>query len=111
MEENEPIAEQLAAFGMRLGALRNARGWTLEELAERTGLSKPFLSRLEAGDRQPSIAAVLTLARAFGVAVGEMFESAAPDQSCVVIRGDQAPVRRGNGLTYAPLSITARFAN
>jgi transcriptional regulator with XRE-family HTH domain len=55
--------------------LRSAKGWTLEELAERSGLSKPFLSRLESGDRQPSIAAVLTLARVFGVPMGSLFES------------------------------------
>jgi transcriptional regulator with XRE-family HTH domain len=69
MEGEPDITSQLAGLGLRLRELRAGRDWTLEELAERTGLSKPFLSRLEAGDRQPSIAAVLTLARAFSVPV------------------------------------------
>ena len=111
MDGESDITSQLAELGFRLKELRADRGWTLEELAERTGLSKPFLSRLEAGDRQPSIAAVLTLARAFGVAVGAMFESAPHVDTCVVVRGDKAAIRRGNGLTYAALSSTARFAN
>jgi len=111
MEAEQDITSQLAGLGFHLRELRAARGWTLEELAERTGLSKPFLSRLEASDRQPSIAAVLTLARAFGVSVGAMFESAAPAEACVVIRGDQAQIRRSEGLTYAPLSSNSRFAN
>lgn len=111
MASEQDITSQLAGLGFRLRDLRANRGWTLEELAERTGLSKPFLSRLEAGDRQPSIAAVLTLARAFGVSVGAMFESATPVDACVVVRGGKAPVRRNEGLTYAPLSSNARFAN
>jgi transcriptional regulator with XRE-family HTH domain len=111
MEGEVDISSQLAGLGLRLAELRAARGWTFEELAERTGLSKPFLSRLEAGDRQPSIAAVLTLARAFGVSVAALFESPGPVEPCIVVRGDKAAVRRGDGLTYAPLSSTTRFAN
>jgi transcriptional regulator with XRE-family HTH domain len=105
------ITGQLADFGVRLHELRSAREWTLEELAERTGLSKPFLSRLEAGDRQPSIAAVLTLASVFNVSVGTMFETALSADPCVVVRKGDAKTRRGEGLTYAWLSNTARFAN
>jgi transcriptional regulator with XRE-family HTH domain len=111
MEGEPDITSQLAGLGLRLRELRAGRDWTLEELAERTGLSKPFLSRLEAGERQPSIAAVLTLARAFAVSVGALFESAGPAEACIVVRGDQATVRRGDGLSYAPLSSTARFTN
>lgn len=59
-QQGEP---ELAMLGSRLRGLRSARGWTLEELAERSGLSKPFLSRLESGTRHPSVAAVLTLVR------------------------------------------------
>ncbi len=111
MDGESDITTQLAGLGFRLHELRAERGWTLEELAERTGLSKPFLSRLEAGDRQPSIAAVLTLAQAFGVGVGTMFDQAQAAEPCVVIRRGAAAVRRNDGLTYAPLSNTGRFAN
>jgi transcriptional regulator with XRE-family HTH domain len=111
MDGEADITTQLAGIGFRLRELRSQHGWTLEELAERSGLSKPFLSRLEAGGRQPSIAALLTLARAFGVAMGAMFESSVPAETCVIVRGDRATVRRGDGLKYAPLSNTARFAN
>jgi transcriptional regulator with XRE-family HTH domain len=111
MLEQIDISEQLADFGVRLHDLRSEREWTLEELAERTGLSKAFLSRLEAGDRQPSIAAILTLANAFGIAVGAMFEPAVSADPCVVVRKCDAKTRRGEGLTYAWLSNTARFAN
>jgi transcriptional regulator with XRE-family HTH domain len=100
---------ELAVLGERLKSLRSARSWTLEELAERSGLSKPFLSRLESGTRQPSIAAVLTLARVFGVPMGSLFEMQETDESCIVIRAGQMPVRHGKGVLYVPLSSASRF--
>ncbi len=96
-------------LGERLFALRSARGWTLEELAERSGLSKPFLSRLESSSRQPSIAAVLTLARVFGVPMGSLFDSQNADESCIVVRGKDAAIREGDGVSYAPMSTASRF--
>jgi transcriptional regulator with XRE-family HTH domain len=109
--EGASHSDPLADFSHRLKGLRAAHGWTLDELSERSGLSKPFLSRLEAGDRQPSIAAVLTLAKVFGVSIGSLFDSPAPRQACVVVRADEAPVRQGDGLTYRALSSVGRFAN
>ena len=68
------LQEQLAIFGVRLKELRHERRWTLDDLAQRSGFSKGYLSRLESGDRQASIASVLTLARLFGASVASMFE-------------------------------------
>jgi transcriptional regulator with XRE-family HTH domain len=72
------VKDQLAAFGPNLKQCRLRHEWTMVELARRTGLSKPFLSRLESGDRQPSIAAVLTLSQALGVSPAAMFEIQSP---------------------------------
>jgi transcriptional regulator with XRE-family HTH domain len=105
---NEP---QLTQLGGRLRALRSAKGWTLEELAERSGFSKAFLSRLEAGSRQPSIAAVLTLARVFDVPMGDLFGQRKPAESSVVVRKDAAILRRGDGISYVPLSSASQFSN
>jgi transcriptional regulator with XRE-family HTH domain len=102
-------APELKMLGAHLRALRAAKDWTLEELAERSGLSKPFLSRLESGDRQPSIAAVLTLARVFGVPMGSLFEISHDDESCQIVRAGQTGIQQGNGISYLPLSGASRF--
>lgn len=39
---------------LNMKAIRNAKGLTLEQVADLTGLSKGFLSQLETGARQPS---------------------------------------------------------
>ncbi|WP_344973149.1 XRE family transcriptional regulator [Streptosporangium fragile] len=58
----------------RLRELRVRSGMTLNALAEQTGLSAPHLSRLEKGERQPSVGTLLQLARVYGVSVSELVE-------------------------------------
>jgi transcriptional regulator with XRE-family HTH domain len=105
------IQSQLCSFGARLRQLRLQRGWTLEELACRSRLSKAFLSRLESGGRQASIAAALTLAGIFNVSLASLFESALAAEPCVIVRGADARMKSLNGLKYAPLSNAGRFFN
>lgn len=52
--------------GTRLQALRGARGWTQDDVAERAKISKSFLSELENGHAMPGGDVVLRLAEIFG---------------------------------------------
>jgi transcriptional regulator with XRE-family HTH domain len=103
--------EELHSLSQRLRSLRNARGWTLDELAQRADLSKSYLSRLEDGDRQPSIAALLSLAQAHGVPLASLFASSNVKASCAVVRNAEAVFQDGNGLKYSLLSQPSRSAN
>ena len=99
------------SLGARIHAMRESREWTLETLAEQTSLSKAYLSRLEGGDRQPSLAALGEIARAFGVSIAALFEQ--PDESadCVVVRGGSTSPQEANGLAFQPLSSTTKPFN
>jgi transcriptional regulator with XRE-family HTH domain len=107
----DPIQLQLDSFGVRLKEFRLRRAWTIQELADQSGLSKTFVSRLETGDRQPSIAAVLTLARVFSVSLASMFESQLAMEPCLIVRRSEAISKSAHGLTYTPLSSAERFFN
>lgn len=72
--------EALAGLGARIRALREARGMKLKDLADGTGLSDAFLSRLERGQVSSSVANLIAIAAALEVGVGELFETA-PDRS------------------------------
>jgi len=109
--EESAIQSQLSSFGARLRGLRLRRGWTLQEVACRSALSKAFLSRLESGDRQASIAAVLTLSRVFEVSLASLFESPLVTEPCVIVRAADAVEKTLNGLKYIPLSKAGRFFN
>jgi transcriptional regulator with XRE-family HTH domain len=62
----------LAGVAGRLRRLRTERGLTLVELSERTGISKSTLSRLETGQRKPSLELLLPIAHAYSVALNEL---------------------------------------
>ncbi|AWI29971.1 XRE family transcriptional regulator [Streptomyces sp. ICN441] len=72
MEQPSTIAQALAAVGPRLRRVRTARGVTLAALAEATGISKSTLSRLEAGQRRPSLELLLPIAQAHQVPLDEL---------------------------------------
>src|SRR5271155_1152618 len=88
----------------RLWALRRARGWSLAELASRTRLSRPYLSRLESGNRQPSLAALLALSQAYQMPLQSLVDSGVEPPSSVMVSGERTQIRRGNGLLYRTVS-------
>ncbi|MFF4079994.1 helix-turn-helix domain-containing protein, partial [Streptomyces sp. NPDC001777] len=58
--------------GTRLRRIRAERGVTLSALAEATGISKSTLSRLESGQRRPSLELLLPIAHAHQVPLDEL---------------------------------------
>lgn len=101
---SDRLNADLVKLGARLRELREERGWRLEDLAERTGLSRPYLSRLESGERQPSLTALFSVAQAYGVTFPSLFEPEPEVENGVIVRGAESPLQRGNGLLYANLS-------
>jgi transcriptional regulator with XRE-family HTH domain len=105
------VRAEMAELGARIRTLRVDRGWTLDELASRSGLSKSYLSRLEEGDRQPSIAAMLSIATAYGLAINDLFSGEQESGMCGIVRAGSDPLRQGNGLYYRPLMNGDRESN
>ena len=65
----------LAGVGPRLRALRQQRGVSLSELSATTGVSVSTLSRLESGQRRPTLELLLPLAKAHGVTLDELVDA------------------------------------
>lgn len=104
------VEQSISELGCKLRAIRESRDWTLDELAERSGLSKPQLSRLESGERRPSLAALLSLSKAYGVAVGAFFSAPQNPAAIQVVRAKKSLPQQANGLAYWPLSTgNSRF--
>jgi quercetin dioxygenase-like cupin family protein len=99
-----PLGELLLGLGARLRALRNRKGWTLGQLSLRTSLSEPFLSRLESGRRQPSLAALMTLARAHAMPLAALLEEVPAAAPPVVIQAGSSSEHHANGLQYRVVS-------
>ena len=111
MNVHDHAEEVTQSLGSRLHAMRESRGWTLDALADRTGLSKAYLSRLEAGVRQPSIVVLCSIAKVFGVSIATLFEQPDEATECVIVRGGSTGMRKVNGLKYVPLSSSTKQFN
>jgi len=99
VDEAAAMASVLDQVGPRLKRLRSQRGVTLTALSEVTGISKSTLSRLENGQRRPSLELLLPLAQAYRVALDDLV--GAPEVGDPRVR---LKPRRVNGRTVLPLT-------
>jgi len=66
-------------LGHTIRFLRQGKGWTLNDLAEKSGLSKAYLSDLENGlAGKPNIQYVFAVAQSFGTTLDRLLQGAAP---------------------------------
>ena len=98
--EEKKDAPELKEIWSRIRSYRQTRGWTLDSLATRAKLSKSYISRLEDGERHPSIAAFLALSRALGISMNMLLSDESSGNTFRVVRGAESPVVPGNGLVY-----------
>jgi transcriptional regulator with XRE-family HTH domain len=64
-------------LAVRIRALRAARGWSQERLAEEAGIHRTYLGGIETARRNPSLRNLIRLARALGVPIVGLFEELA----------------------------------
>lgn len=95
----DDLEDVLTAVPPRLRRIRKERGVTLAALAESTGISVSTLSRLESGQRRPSLELLLPIARAHQVPLDELVGAPQVGDPRVRI----APVVH-NGMVSVPLT-------
>jgi transcriptional regulator with XRE-family HTH domain len=93
----------VSALGDRLRAAREARGLTLDQLSASAGVSKAHLSRLESGERQPSVGILVELAGALRTRVGALLGEDAESTPLATFTPD-APRHAAAGLEIASSS-------
>jgi transcriptional regulator with XRE-family HTH domain len=87
-----------AAVAGHVRSHRAARGWSLDELAGRSGVSKGMVVAIEAARTNPSVGTLCRLADAFGVNIADLLEVSEP-RRVAISSADAAPVlwRGDNG--------------
>ncbi|MBO4439246.1 MAG: helix-turn-helix transcriptional regulator [Spirochaetaceae bacterium] len=70
---NEVSIEHVISENIK--TLRKKLGWSQELLAEKTGVSAPYITQIEVGKRTPSLDIVEKLASALGVEYKTLFET------------------------------------
>ncbi len=96
--------DQPLQLGEELRSLRKAHGLTLKGLAEKSGKSVSFLSKIERGQARPSITALQDIAEALNVQIGWFFQTDGPvpaDEKPYIVRAN-----RRRRLTYSSMTST-----
>lgn len=61
-------------LGQNIRRLREERGWSQEEYADRAGIHRTYVSDIERGRRNPTVTVVEKLARPFEVQPGQLLD-------------------------------------
>ena len=92
-----------AAVGRNVRAERASKGWTLDELAARSGVSKGMLIQVEQARCNPSIATLCRLADALGASIASLVEAREAPSAQVVRGGDGVVLWQGRPGSLAKL--------
>lgn len=104
--DGDPVA---AALGRRLRTARQARSWTLDDLAEASGVSRRMIVTIEAGRGNATLNTLLRLAAAVEIPLAELVSGSAASASIVVTEvGDHVALWKGKGGGTALLVANAR---
>jgi len=85
------MANESETIGQRLRARRVELGLTLAEVAEKAGLSLPYVSNLERGRGNPTLEALGALARALDIPLASLLGEDGPMESLQVVLASAPP--------------------
>lgn len=91
------------AIGSRIRAARQAQRLTIEQVADSTGLTKGFLSRIERDLTSPSVASLVTLCEVLSVSIGDLF--LAPETNLVKLETAPRISLGGEGIQESLLTV------
>lgn len=94
-------------LGARVRDIRKSRGWTLKEVATRTGLAISTISKMERGEISLTYDRFMRLAQGLGMDVGELFDAAAEgftSGTVSVTRAGDAPLHQSDTYDYDMLA-------
>lgn len=110
---SDDIRHEVKKFhiGKKIRELRRKGGLVLQDLSDRTGLSKPLLSQIEKETVSPPIATLLKISKALNTNISFFFQNDESEEKVVVVRKDESQVigsrhfgREASGYYYEALA-------
>ena len=103
------IALQPQSAGQRLRNWRTARGLTLKDVAQETGIPVPALSKLENGKQSLGYPRLLKLSALLGVELGQLLSTEGPPVNAVQPLGRRSINRHGEDHTFDDEELADRY--
>ncbi|KAF5040743.1 helix-turn-helix protein [anaerobic digester metagenome] len=92
--------QHLIALGTTIRQVREALGWSQEQLAERVELHRTYIGGVERGERNLCLLNILAIAEAMGISPGKLIDRAFPTRAADIpdppgaTAGDGGPANR-----------------
>lgn len=98
MAVDASIEQVPVAVGRRVRAARSARGWTLDRLADESGVSRRMIVNIESGSSNAGITTLLRLATALRVSLADLVSDVVAPGGDVVVTSprDRRPLWQGD---------------
>jgi transcriptional regulator with XRE-family HTH domain len=87
----DEIEQAVSGIGAKVAKARAERGWSLQQLARRAGLSPASIHKVEKSGMTPTITSLMKIAAALGKSVGHFIEESDGLRPVTVIRRDERP--------------------
>jgi transcriptional regulator with XRE-family HTH domain len=102
---NETLEKQI---GEAIRQFRTANRVGLAALAERAGISKGFLSKIERGEKAPAISTLMAIAAALNIRLSSLLEPDRQDHRVSVVRKNERPdaIRYASAFGYKYSALT-----
>lgn len=91
----------------RIRLERESRGWSLSELAERAGISRAMIHKIERGDSSPTATLLARLSGAFGISMSTLIARAEMQEGKLLRLANQ-PVWRDPQTHYLRRHVSPR---
>lgn len=92
--EPDQDEELVKGFGSRVRQRREEAGRTLEQLSQRSAVSRAMLSKVERGEKSPTIGVATKIAHALDTSLSDLIGGEATSGTAVVMRKSDRPVFR-----------------
>jgi len=87
--DHEADDSAVSALGLRISALRQAKALTLQQLADRSGVSRAMLSKIERAEKSPTLSIMSRIAQGLDVTLSALIGATPNPSKVAVVRKDQ----------------------
>jgi transcriptional regulator with XRE-family HTH domain len=111
MKQKSAIIE--SEIGQRIKAFRITKRITLEQLAEQTGFTKGYLSKIEKSEKAPPVSTLGILARTLGITISVLLGEENHNTSISIVKKGNRPLiaRDGTSFGYSYEAVAYQYPN
>lgn len=89
-----------AQIGKTIKALRLSQKLTIKSLAEKAGITKGYLSKVENSEKAPPVSTLLDIAKALGVTISQLLGEERPAVQCSFVKEGERKLMARNGTVF-----------